>query len=153
VRPCWYRAFVETASGTRTESAAEIESFCSGLEGLQRQACVTGAIVIGPPDPRNQLAVCASLSSDTAIAARIRGTKVQNLIQYRDDMKVDLIKDCNQFDGSMALTCYRWLGKTLGVVSDGKLAEFGCPKLPKGAPRYACAAGVKSMGGPLVTFS
>jgi hypothetical protein len=153
VRPCWYRAFVETASGTRTESAADIEKLCDGLDGLQRQACVTGAIVIGPPDPRNQLAVCASLANDTDIAACIRGTKVQNLIQYPDDMKVDLIKDCKQFEGSMAETCYRWLGKTLGVVSDGKLLEFGCPELPKGAPRKACAAGVKSMDGPLVTFS
>ena len=44
-----------------TESAADIERLCGGLEGLQRQACVTGAIVIGPPDPRNQLAICASL--------------------------------------------------------------------------------------------
>ena len=53
----------------------------------------------------------------------------------------------------MALTCYRWLGKTLGVVSDGKLLEFGCPKLPAGGPRRACIAGVRSMDGPLVTFS
>ena len=109
--------------------------------------------MIGPPDPRNQLPICASLQTDIDIAACIRGTKVQNLLQYPDDMKVDLIKDCKQFKGSMALTCYRWLGKTLGVVSDGKLAEYGCPKLPTGAPRKACAAGVKSMDGPLVTFS
>ena len=103
MRPCWYRAFVETAAGTRVQSAADIESLCGGLEGLQRQACVTGASVIGPPDPRNQLAICASLQTDTDIAACIRGTKVQNLLQYPDDMKVDLIKDCKQFDGSMAL--------------------------------------------------
>ena len=114
---------------------------------------MTGASVIGPPDPRNQLVVCASMQADTDIAACIRGTKVQNLIQYPDDMKVDLIKDCKQFEGSMEATCYRWLGKTLGVVSDGKLLEYGCPELPKGAPRKACAAGVKSMDGPLVTFS
>jgi len=153
VRPCWYRAFVETAGGTRTQSAADVERLCGGLEGLQRQACVTGSIVIGPPDPRNQLAICASLQTDSDIAACIRGTKVQNLLQYPDDMKVDLIKDCKQFSGSMALTCYRWLGKTLGVVSDGKLAEYGCPELPTKAARKACLAGVKSMDGPLVTFS
>jgi hypothetical protein len=153
VRPCWYRAFVGTASGKRIESPADIEDLCGGLEGLQRQACVTGASVIGPPDPRNQLAVCAALENDTDIAACIRGTKVQYLIQYLDDMKVDLIKDCRQFGASMARTCYRWLGKTLGVVSDGKLADFGCPKLSPAAARRACAAGVKSMDGPLVTFS
>ena len=110
---------------------------------------MTGASVIGPPDPRNQLIVCNALQADTDIAACIRGTKVQNLLQYPDDMKVDLIKDCKLFKGSMAETCYRWLGKTLGVVSDGKLLAYGCPKLPKGAPRKACAAGVKSMDGPL----
>ena len=69
-------------------------------------------------------------------------------------MKVDLIKDCKQFDGSMALTCYRWLGKTLGVVSDGKLARVRLPQAPEGARRARRARpGVKSMDGPLVTFS
>jgi hypothetical protein len=153
VRPCWYRAFVETESGKRVESAEDIEQLCGGLDGLQRQACVTGASVIGPPDPRNQLVVCNTMRTDTDILACIRGTKVQNLLQYPDAMKVDLIKDCKQFDGSMATACYRWLGKTLGVVSDGKLLDYGCPKLPKGSARKACEAGVKSMEGPLVTFS
>ena len=56
----------DRARGTRdVESAADVERLCGGLEGLQRQACVTGAIVIGPPDPRNQLAVCDSLAAPT----------------------------------------------------------------------------------------
>jgi hypothetical protein len=153
VRPCWYRAFVETAQGERTESPEEIEEACGGLDGLQRAACVTGSMVIGPPDPRNQLIICSELSDDADIEACIRGTKVQNLLQYPDEMKVDLIKDCKQFERKLALVCYRWLGKTLGVVTDGKLLEFGCPELPKGAPRKACEEGVESMDGPLVTFS
>ncbi len=153
VRPCWYRAFVETAQGTRTESAEQIEEACAGLTGLQRAACVTGSIVIGPPDPKNQLAVCAGLSDDQDIAACIRGTKVQNLIGYAPELSVALIKDCAQFKGAMSLTCYRWLGKTLGVVSDGKFDTTGCPELPTAAARRACMAGVKSMEGPLVTFS
>jgi hypothetical protein len=153
VRPCWYRVFLETETGKRVQSAADIEQLCGGLDGLQRQACVTGASVIGPPDPRNQLPLCNTLRTDTDKLACIRGTKVQNLLTYPDSMKVDVIKGCKQFDGSLALACYRWLGKTLGVVSDGKLLEYGCPKLPKGAPQKACAAGVKSMDGPLVTFS
>jgi hypothetical protein len=53
----------------------------------------------------------------------------------------------------MSLTCYRWLGKTLGVVSDGTFDTTGCPELPTAAARRACVAGVKSMEGPLVTFS
>ena len=114
---------------------------------------MTGAIVIGPPDPRGQLAVCDSLGADTDIAACIRGTKVQNLINYPDDLQVELIKDCRIFGGQMSLTCYRWLGKTLGVLSDGKFATTGCPELSPAAARRACVAGVKSMEGPLVTFS
>jgi len=152
VRPCWYRAFVETASGTRTESGAQIDEMCAGLEGLQRNACVTGAIVIGPPDPRNQLAICASLTDDDDIEACIRGTKVQNLLNYDAQLQIDLIKDCKQFGGAMSLTCYRWLGKTLGVVSNGAIREAGCTELPRAA-RRACEKGVDSMDGPLVTFS
>jgi hypothetical protein len=154
VRPCWYRAFVETARGTRVESAAQFEELCGGLTGLQRHACVTGASVIGPPDPQNQLTVCASLEDPQDVEACIRGTKVQNLLNFDPKLQVDLIKACNTtFKGALALTCDRWLGKTLGVISDGKFRTVGCPKLPTPSARKACVAGVKSMEGPLVTFS
>ncbi|RKQ91108.1 hypothetical protein C8N24_0925 [Solirubrobacter pauli] len=154
VRVCWYRSFVETAKGTRMESGAQIDEACSGLDSLQRQACVTGASVIGPPDPVNQLAVCAGLEADSDVVACIRGTKVQNLMNYPPEMSVDLIKACNTtFRGSLAIACDRWLGKTLGVVSDGEFRTTGCPKLQTAAARKACVAGVKSMEGPLVTFS
>jgi hypothetical protein len=153
VRPCWYRAFVETTEETHVESAITIENLCRDLDGLQRQACVTGASVVGPPDPRDQLSLCAGLEEDTDVTACIHGVKVQNLLQYPDETQVLLIKECGAFKASIALACYRWLGKTLGVISDGKLAEFGCPELSPAAARRACAAGVKSMDGPLVTFS
>ena len=154
VRTCWYRAFVETREASGPVGTPEdVERLCGGLEGLQRAACVTGAIVIGPPDPRGQLAVCAALEADTDIAACIRGTKVQNLINYPDNLQLELIQDCGQFRGTMSETCYRWLGKTLGVLSDGKFRTTGCPQLSPAAARRACVAGVKSMEGPLVTFS
>jgi hypothetical protein len=154
VRVCWYRSFVETAKGVRMESGEQIDEACSGLEGLQRQACVTGASVIGPPDPVDQLAVCSGLEVETDVVACIRGTKVQNLMNFPPEMSVDLIKACNTtFRGELALTCDRWLGKVLGVTSDGKFRTTGCPELPTTAARKACVAGVKSMDGPLVTFS
>jgi hypothetical protein len=154
VRVCWYRSFVETAKGTRMESGAQIDEACSGLEGLQRQACVTGASVIGPPDPVDQLAVCSGLEAESDVVACIRGTKVQNLMNYPPEMSVDLIKACNTtFEGSLALACDRWLGKVLGVVTDGKFRTTGCPELPTAKARRACVEGVKSMEGPLVTFS
>jgi hypothetical protein len=154
VRPCWYRAFVETEQGKRIQSPEDIEALCGGLEGLQRQACVTGASVIGPPDPRNQLTVCATLEDAQDVEACVRGTKVQNLLNFDPQLQIDLIQDCNKtFRGSLALMCDRWLGKTLGVISDGEFRTTGCPKLPTPAARRACQAGVKSMEGPLVTFS
>ena len=154
VRPCWYRAFVETASGTRVQSAADFENLCGGLTGLQRHACITGASVIGPPDPRNQLALCGELQDIQDVEACIRGTKVQNLINFPASLSVEVIQDCNKYyQGPLALTCDRWLGKTLGVVSNGAFRTTGCPKLPTPSARKACVAGVKSMNGPLVTFS
>jgi len=154
VRPCWYRAFVETASGTRVQGPEDFENLCGGLTGLQREACITGASVIGPPDPRNQLLVCAALTDPQDVEACLRGTKVQNLINFPASMSVDLIQGCNKdFQGAMAITCDRWLGKTLGVVTNGKFRTTGCPKLPTPTARKACVAGVKSMDGPLVTFS
>jgi hypothetical protein len=154
VRPCWYRAFVETASGTRVQGPEDFENLCGGLTGLQRHACVTGASVIGPPDPRNQLLVCAALEDPEDVEACIRGTKVQNLLTFPASMSVDLIQGCNKdFHGALAITCDRWLGKTLGVVTNGKFRTTGCPKLPTPTAQRACVAGVKSMDGPLVTFS
>ena len=49
--------------------------------------------------------------------------------------------------------CYRWLGKALAVVTDGRFGEEGCPQLAAGAARSACRAGASSMEGALVTFS
>jgi hypothetical protein len=154
VRVCWYRSFVETAKGTRVESGAQLDELCAGLEGLQRVSCITGASVIGPPDPVNQLAVCSGLEAESDVVACIRGTKVQNLINYPAKLSVELIQQCDEiFDGSLATACNRWLGKTLGVVSDGKFRTTGCPKLSSARSRRACVQGVKSMEGPLVTFS
>jgi len=153
VRTCWYRAFVETTDGTITQSPQDFEELCGGLEGLQRAACVTGAIVVGPADPRAQLRLCSALRDGTDVSACIRGTKVQNLLAYPDELRLQLIQDCGQFKGTMATTCYRWLGKVLGVISDGAFRTDGCPQLSPAAARRACVAGVNSMDGPLVTFS
>ena len=52
-----------------------------------------------------------------------------------------------------ANACYRWLGQVIGVFSNGKFQQTGCPKLSTPAARRGCAQGVDSMDGPLVTFS
>ena len=153
VRPCWYRAFVENRGpGFQTETPADIQALCEGLDGLQRDACVTAASVIGPPDPRAQLLICAQLPARDAESC-IRGTKVQNLLTYPPETFVTLIRHCQVFDTGTRPACYRWLGKTLGVITDGEFATSGCPRLGKPAAREACLAGVRSMEGALVTFS
>ena len=62
VRPCWYRAFVDDRpEGIVVDSAIHLDVLCRDLDGLQREACITGAAVIGPADPEQQLEVCADL--------------------------------------------------------------------------------------------
>ncbi len=62
VRPCWYRAFVDNRpEGIVVDSPEHLDVLCEGLDGLQREACVTGAAVIGPADPAVQLELCAGL--------------------------------------------------------------------------------------------
>ena len=81
VRPCWYRAFVDNRpEGIVVDSPEHLDVLCEGLEGLQREACVTGAAVIGPADPAVQLELCAGLHDPSDAAGCIRGTKAQNLL-------------------------------------------------------------------------
>ena len=89
---------------------------------------MTGAIVIGPPDPRDQLAVCAALEADTDIAACIRGTKVQNLINYPDNLQVELIQDCSQFRGHDVADVLPLAGQ------DARRASATASSAPRAAP-------------------
>ncbi len=153
VRACWYRAFIESGGRAHpTVSAADLEARCSGLNGLQRQGCITGASVIGPADPRRQLALCAQVPGADALSC-IRGTKVQDMLAYSPKIYPILIADCANFHGALQVGCYRWLGKALGVLTDGKFEQTGCPLMPTTAGRRACVQGVRAMNGPLETFS
>jgi hypothetical protein len=153
VRPCWYRAFIESPAKVPPVAApADIDALCEGLTGLQRQGCVTGAIMTGPADPREELAICTGVAAKDALSC-IRGTKVTNMLAYDPRIYPILIGDCEHFRGAVALGCNRWLGKALGVLTDGKFLSTGCPLLGTAAARRACTEGVKSMDGPLVTFS
>ncbi|MGH3011268.1 MAG: hypothetical protein ACRDMY_05405 [Gaiellaceae bacterium] len=151
VRPCWYRAFIDDRPDAPIASAAEILALCEGLDGLQRQACITAASVVGPPDPRVQLSICAELDRMDAVNC-IRGTKVQNLIASPPEDLVALIRQCDGFPAATRLACYRWLGKVLVVLTDGEFEQFGCETLTAG-PRRACLRGASEIDGPLVTFS
>jgi len=152
VKQCWYRSFLESRPARfQTDSAASMDSLCHGLRGAQRDACITAASVIGPPDPADQLAICAQFRGPDALSC-IHGTKVQNLLGYPIAAYVDLIGRCELFGGATRRACYRWLGKTISVVTNGRFRTVGCVKLARAAQR-ACVAGPRSMSGPLETFS
>jgi hypothetical protein len=153
VRPCWYRAFVDNRpDGFVVREPGDLDRLCAGLAGLQRQACVTASSVIGPPDPALQLRLCAGLVDAADAESCIRGTKVQNLLGYPTSAFVDLIGRCESFGGPVRAACYRWLGKTLAVLTDGEFARSGCPQLTPARARL-CTDGARSMNEALVTFS
>jgi hypothetical protein len=153
VRPCWYRAFVDNRpEGIVIDSPEHLDVLCDGLGGLQREACITAASVIGPADPAEQLAICAQLPAPGEAASCVRGTKVQNLLGAPTDAFVRLIRDCERFQAGPRRACYRWLGKTITVVTDGAFARTGCAQLTAEA-RRECAAGARSADDALVTFS
>jgi hypothetical protein len=77
---------------------------------------------------------------------------VQNLLGEPPAALVDLIGRCELFGGATREGCYRWLGKTIAVVTDGAFADEGCPQLEPGAERL-CRDGAASMDAALVTFS
>jgi hypothetical protein len=152
VRPCWYRAFIDNRPDFAIRFPADLERACHGLAGLQREACMTAASVIGPPDPALQLRLCAGLRGASDAANCIRGAKVQNLLGYPISEYVRLIRGCELFAGPTRAGCYRWLGKTLSVLTDGDFARTGCRRLTPDAARH-CSAGARSMNEALVTFS
>ncbi len=154
VRPCWYRAFVDNRpEGIVIDSPEHLDVLCEGLDGLQREACVTGAAVIGPADPEVQLELCAGLSDPSDAAGCIRGTKAQNLLGSPVSELIRLIGRCDLFAGATRSGCYRWLGKTLAVLTDGKFEQTGCPELAEADARRDCRAGARTMEEALVTFS
>jgi hypothetical protein len=153
VRPCWYRAFIDhRPEGFAVATPEDVDSLCDELEGLQREACVTAASVIGPSDPAEQLQLCAGLADPLDAENCIRGAKVQNLLDAPMATYVTLIGGCERFGGAVRAACYRWLGKTLAVLTDGRFATEGCPHL-RAAARRECAAGAGTMDEALVTFS
>jgi hypothetical protein len=109
--------------------------------------------VIGPADPADQLRICAELREPSDAESCIRGTKVQNLLGRSTATYVGLIRRCELFAGATRSSCYRWLGKTIAVLTDGAFARSGCPQLGAKAARRDCAAGAARREDALVTFS
>ncbi len=153
VRPCWYRAFIDNRpAGFQVEAAQDIDDLCDGLAGVQREGCVTAASVIGPPDPAEQIEICRDIPGVRDAASCVHGVKVQNLLGQPTDRYVALIERCGRHAGAPWAECYRWLGKVLTVITDGRFAREGCPRL-RGDARRSCERGAGELEGALVTFS
>ena len=83
--------------GFQTEVPRDLEDLCEDLDGIQREGCIGGAAVIGPPDPAAQLELCAGLASAADAASCVRGTKVQNLLKEPPGTYERLITGCARF--------------------------------------------------------
>jgi hypothetical protein len=154
VRPCWYRAWLENRPADfELSTAADLDGLCAELRDLQREACITAASVIGPPDPVAQIELCAEFAAASDAASCIRGVKVQNLLGRPTREFVRLVDRCAMLRGSAQGACYRWLGKTVAVLTDGAFARDGCPRLRGTTARRACAEGAATMDDALETFS
>ena len=141
VRPCWYRALLENRpEGFTVETAADLEGLCDGLEGLQRQGCITAASVIGPPDPAQQLQLCATLADPADAASCVRGTKAQNLLDAPAAEHVRLI------DRLRALRAAR-TGRVLPLAGEDPGGPHRRPLPARGLPGGRGARGAPAVRG------
>jgi hypothetical protein len=151
-RACWYRALLEHPPRRPVDSGQAILAVCSGLRGLQLKGCVTGASLIRSSDPFVQIATCARLRASLEVACA-RGVQVPGVALGPPEERIGLISACAAFAGSAQFGCNWWLGLSLNVVTNGRFATTGCPRLGSPAARRACASGARAYEGVLVTFS
>jgi hypothetical protein len=151
VRACWYRAFMESPPDRALNTPGDLAAVCAGLQGLQREGCITGAAATfntGFPD--RQLDGCARLAAADRVACA-RGTATQDLVGSPLVSKVKLVEQCGRF-GPARKGCIEWIAKALNVDTNGAFLGTGCAALPA-VDRSACRTGAASWRGPLETFS
>ena len=122
----------------RSTRAIHLDVLCRDLAGLQREACITGAAVIGPADPEQQLAVCAGLGGPARrrrLHPRHEGAEPARRI---DGLLRSPRRPLRAFTGATRTACYRWLGKAVAVLTDGAFAREGCPLLERPRARRWC---------------
>jgi hypothetical protein len=151
VRPCWYRYFLELTPRNPPTNAAGVRGLCTGLKGRQRAGCVAAAVLITSADPFMQIRICGRLRGADTISC-LYGMNVQNLATTRGSRRVRLIERCADLRRSVQGACYKWLGTTLSVVTNGRFRTLACPFIQE-TGRNACLAGANRMNQALVTFS
>lgn len=82
----------------------------------------------------------------------LRGVNVPTLA--RDPYaQLRLVRTCTTQPASTRISCYRWFGRTLNVITDGRFERSGCRELRLAEVRAACRAGARRFAQPLATFS
>jgi hypothetical protein len=152
-RPCWYRFFWERRQAARVEDEADVTRLCTGVSGVQRSGCVGGAslLLVRVAEPVDHALICGRLSGADAMSC-LRGVNVPALVGDRY-AQLRLLRTCATQPASTRSDCYRWFGRTLNVVTDGRFERSGCRRLRLPARRAACVAGARRLSHPLATFS
>ena len=152
-RPCWYRFFWERKSSVRVYHAADILSLCSGLTGIQRAGCISGASLqmSRAREPVDHARTCSGLAGTDTLNC-LRGVVVPG-VANRPFEELRLIRTCSSLPKTTRYGCFAWFGRTLAIVTDGRFRRDGCPHLDPQHARISCVAGAKRMRHALGTFS
>jgi hypothetical protein len=152
-RPCWYRYFWERHASQRVHEAADLLRLCGSLEGLQRAGCIGGAslLVARERDPVDHARICAAVEGTDTYNC-LRGVNVPGLAGKTFE-QLRLVRTCDDLPTTTNSWCYRWFGRTLAVVTDGRFRRSGCPQLAEPHARASCSLGGARTGRPLRTFS
>jgi hypothetical protein len=152
-RPCWYRFFWERRQTARVEDETDVVRLCPRLSGVQRAGCIGGAslLLVRVAEPIDHALMCGRLAGDDAMSC-LRGVNVPALAgdPYA---QLRLLRTCATQPTVTRTSCYRWFGRTLNVITDGRFERSGCPGLRLPEVRAACVAGARRFGQPLATFS
>jgi hypothetical protein len=148
---CWYRHFTERPPAQPVVSAASISLLCRGLARVQRAGCVAGAALSGASsDPFAQVRLCSHLRGVDVVNC-LRSVPVASLDESRSG-QLQLIRMCSALASDVRLGCYRWLGKALAVISNGRFRR-SCASIRSPSNRRACVRGARRFNEALVTFS
>jgi len=153
VRACWYRYFWEREPSRRLMHASEIPPLCKGLTSWQRAGCVAGAslLIARERQPVDHAENCSVLGPTDALNC-LRGVVVPAVSSTPAD-QIRLIRTCTQMPRAAIAGCQSWFGRTLTIVTDGRFARTGCPRLATAGARAACRRGAAAIEQPLQTFS
>jgi hypothetical protein len=152
-RPCWYRYFWERKPSTRVYRPKDILALCGRLEDLQRAGCIAGASLLASRerDPVDHSRMCQGVSGADTYDC-LRGVNVPAL-RGKTFEQLRLVRTCSSLPRTTRAWCYRWFGRTLSVLTDGRFRTRGCSQIEPAAAANWCRVGGEHMNRPLRTFS